>query len=104
MYGLMLCTAIFMATAVAYFLAWRDGRGWEKYLPDLGIYGGFCGLIGARLWDVFFFDWGYYSQHLAEIPFVWQGAWPSREASWAECWAVRCTAGATRWTGLTCWT
>lgn len=73
MYGLMLCTAIFMATAVAYFLAWRDGRGWEKYLPDLGIYGGFCGLIGARLWDVFFFDWGYYSQHLAEIPFVWQG-------------------------------
>lgn len=73
MYGLMLCTAIFMATATAYFLAWRDGRGWEKYLPDIGIYGGFCGLIGARLWDVFFFDWGYYSDHLLEIPYVWQG-------------------------------
>lgn len=26
MYGLMLCTAIFMATAVAYFLAWQIGR------------------------------------------------------------------------------
>lgn len=73
MYGLLLCTAIFMATAVAYFLAWRDGRGWEKYLPDIGIYGGFAGLIGARLWDVFFFDWQYYSHHLLEIPFVWQG-------------------------------
>ena len=73
MYGLMLCLAIFMATSVAYFLAWRDGRGWEKLLPDIGIYGGFAGLVGARLWDVFFFDWGYYSSHLLEIPFVWQG-------------------------------
>ena len=50
--------------------------GW----PGLGtvpaghrIYGGFCGLVGARLWDVFFFDWAYYSHHLSEIPFVWQG-------------------------------
>ena len=73
MYGLMLCTAIFMATGTAYFLAYKDGRGWEKYLPDIGIYGGFAGIIGARLWDVFFFDWAYYSDHLSEIFFVWQG-------------------------------
>ena len=33
----------------------------------------FAGLIGGRLWDVFFFDWDYYSHHLLEIPFVWQG-------------------------------
>ena len=33
----------------------------------------FAGLIGARLWDVFFFDWSYYQNHLLEIPFVWQG-------------------------------
>ena len=44
MYGLMLCTAIFMATGTAYFLAYKDGRGWEKYLPDIGIYGGFAGI------------------------------------------------------------
>lgn len=69
----MLCTAIFMATGTAYFLAYKDGRGWEKYLPDIGIYGGFAGIIGARLWDVFFFDWAYYSDHLSEIFFVWQG-------------------------------
>lgn len=73
MYGLMLCTAIFMATGTAYFLAYKDGRGWEKYLPDIGIYGGFAGIVGARLWDVFFFDWAYYSDHLSEIFFVWQG-------------------------------
>ena len=53
MYGLVLCMSIF--------------------LLDIGIYGGFAGLIGARLWDVFFFDWDYYQHHLLEIPFVWQG-------------------------------
>lgn len=72
MYGLMLCTAIFLATGTAYFLAKQDGR-WHQHVLDIGIYGGFAGLIGGRLWDVFFFDWDYYSHHLLEIPFVWQG-------------------------------
>lgn len=72
MYGLCLCLAIFLATGVGYFLAKQDGR-WHNHCIDLGIYGGFAGLIGGRLWDVFFFDWEYYSEHLLEIPFVWQG-------------------------------
>lgn len=72
MYGLCLCLAIFLATGVGYFLAKQDGR-WHDHCIDLGIYGGFAGLIGGRLWDVFFFDWEYYSEHLLEIPFVWQG-------------------------------
>lgn len=72
MYGLTLCMAIFLATGTAYFLAKQDGR-WHEHVLDLGIYGGFAGLIGGRLWDVFFFDWDYYSEHLLEIPYVWQG-------------------------------
>ena len=72
MYGLVLCMSIFLATGVAYFLAKQDGR-WHQHVLDIGIYGGFAGLIGARLWDVFFFDWDYYQHHLLEIPFVWQG-------------------------------
>ena len=72
MYGLVLCMAIFLATGTAYFLAKQDGR-WHEHVLDIGIYGGFAGLIGGRLWDVFFFDWDYYSEHLMEIPFVWQG-------------------------------
>ncbi len=71
-YGLILCLSIILATGVAYFLAKQDGR-WHQHVPDMGIYCGLAGLIGARLWDVFFFDWDYYSQHLGEIPFVWQG-------------------------------
>ena len=48
MYGIMLCCAIFLATGTAYFLARQDGR-WHEHILDIGIYGGFAGLIGARL-------------------------------------------------------
>jgi phosphatidylglycerol:prolipoprotein diacylglycerol transferase len=72
-YGLVLCLSIMLATGVGYFFAKQDGRGLEKYIVDLGIYCGIAGLIGARLWDVFFFDWGYYHDHLSELFNVWQG-------------------------------
>jgi len=72
MYGLIMCASIFLGTGVAYYLAKQDGR-WHQYILDIGIYGGFAGLIGGRLWDVFFFDWAYYKDHLLEIPYVWQG-------------------------------
>ncbi len=31
------------------------------------------GIVGARFWQVFFFDWPYYSQHPGEIIAVWHG-------------------------------
>ena len=71
-YGLVLSFSIILATGVAYFFAKQDGR-WSDHIVDIGIIGGFSGIIGARLWDVFFFDWSYYHNHLLEIPFVWQG-------------------------------
>lgn len=72
-YGLVISLSIILATGVAYFLAKADRRGYEQYVVDLGIYCGAAGLLGARLWDVFFFDWEYYSGHLTEILNVWQG-------------------------------
>ncbi len=72
-YGLVISLSIILATGVGYFLAKQDGRGYEKHVADLGIYCGIAGLLGARLWDVFFFDWDYYSNHLTEIFHVWQG-------------------------------
>ena len=71
-YGLVLSLSIILATGVAYFLAKQDGR-WHNHIVDLGIYCGLGGILGARLWDVFFFDWGYYRYHLTEIFNVWQG-------------------------------
>lgn len=72
-YGLILAMAIFFAGLVAYYITKKDGRGWHVHMPDFMITIGVAGLIGARLWDVFFFDWAYYHNHLLEIPFVWQG-------------------------------
>ena len=72
-YGVVLSLSIFLATGVGYFMAKVDGHGYEKFLIDIGLIGGFFGLLGARLWDVFFFDWSYYQNHLDEILNVWQG-------------------------------
>lgn len=71
-YGLILSLSILSAIGTAYFLTYKKDL-WQKHILDFGICCGFAGLIGARLWDVFFFDWHYYSQHLSEIFFVWQG-------------------------------
>lgn len=71
-YGLVLSLSIILATGVAYFLAKQDGR-WHNHIVDMGIYCGISGIVGARLWDVFFFDWAYYSHHLNQIFYVWQG-------------------------------
>ncbi len=72
-YGVVLSISIFLATGAGYFFAKMDGRGYEKFLIDIGLIGGFFGLLGARLWDVFFFDWDYYQNHVTEILNVWQG-------------------------------
>ncbi len=71
-YGLVLSLSIILATGVGYFLAKQDGR-YHEHIVDMGIYCGVGGLLGARLWDVFFFDWAYYQHHLTEILNVWQG-------------------------------
>lgn len=71
-YGVVLSLSIILATGVGYFLAKQDGR-WHEHIVDIGIYCGLGGIVGARLWDVFFFDWNYYQHHITEIFNVWQG-------------------------------
>ena len=71
-YGLVLSLSIMLATGVGYFLAKQDGR-WHQHVVDIGIYCGLAGILGARLWDVFFFDWTYYRDHITELFNVWQG-------------------------------
>ena len=72
-YGLIISLAIILATGTAYFFAKQDRRGWHTHIVDMGIYCGIAGLIGARVWDVVFFDWNYYGSHLIEVFYVWQG-------------------------------
>lgn len=64
---------IVSAGITAYYIMKHDGRGWHVHIFDFTMYCGLSGIVGGRLWDVFFFDWPYYHNHLAEIPYVWQG-------------------------------
>ncbi|MCX7970049.1 MAG: prolipoprotein diacylglyceryl transferase [Negativicutes bacterium] len=71
-YGAVMLLSIALAGCIGYFLARQDGR-WHRHVLDITLWGGLCGFVGARLWDVFFFDWSYYRHHLGEILFIWQG-------------------------------
>ena len=72
-YGLLFMLGIVSAGITAYYIMKRDGRGWHVHIFDFTMYCGLAGIVGGRLWDVFFFDWAYYQHHLTEIPYVWQG-------------------------------
>ena len=45
----------------------------ESWVGSLFIYVVVATIVGARLGHVFFYDWGYYSQHLGDIPKIWEG-------------------------------
>lgn len=45
----------------------------EKWLGILLAYVVIATIVGARLGHVFFYEWPYYSQHLSEIPKIWEG-------------------------------
>lgn len=71
-YGLLFSSG----AIIGYFFArreWRE-RGWQllelEQLVALLIFGG---LLGARLFDVFVFEWWYFKDHLGEILSVWRG-------------------------------
>lgn len=45
----------------------------EAVFVDVVFYSMIAGLVGARFWHVFVFQWAYYREHLVEIPQIWQG-------------------------------
>lgn len=75
-YGLMFAIAI----VVGYFITrkiWRRYKWPVHSLDELIVLLVICGLIGARLLDVFVYEWWYFKDHLKEIFYLWQGglAW-----------------------------
>ena len=72
-YGLLFMLGIISSGIVAYYIMKKDGRHWHLHIFDFTLCCGLAGIVGGRLWDVFFFDWAYYHNHLTEIPYVWQG-------------------------------
>lgn len=71
-YGVIVALAILLGTGTAYCLASAD-KEYRDHLLDVLVYAIIGAIVGARFWQVFFYDWGYYSQHPAEILMVWHG-------------------------------
>lgn len=71
-YGLCLGLSVLAAYTLA-FQAWRrSGRALAK-LDSLVLLLVVSGLVGARLMDVFVYEWPYFRSHLSEVLAVWQG-------------------------------
>lgn len=71
-YGVLFAIAFLLGLKVLSRIFRNEGVP-EKQLDQVLIYTMIGTIIGARLGHVFFYDWGYYSQHLWEIPQVWKG-------------------------------
>lgn len=56
-----------------YFAKVENKRYMVDHLLNLGPLLFLGGLIGSRIWQVFFFDWGYYSQNPGQIIAIWNG-------------------------------
>lgn len=70
-YGLVVALAIVLAMGVAGYLS--RGTAYRPHIPNLALYAVVGGLLGARLWEVLFFQWDYYSRHLGEVLAIWEG-------------------------------
>lgn len=79
-YGLLFA----MSFVVGYFIMLRIFRKEnlpEALLDKLSIYMLVGTVLGARLGHVFFYEWGYYRMHPAEILAIWQGGLASHGAA-----------------------
>jgi phosphatidylglycerol:prolipoprotein diacylglycerol transferase len=65
-YGTMIAIAILLAMGLSLYVA-RTERKHEDHVLNLSIWALVGAIIGARVWQVFFFDWAYYQNHLLEI-------------------------------------
>lgn len=73
-YGTMIALAFILALGVTIFLAKANKKEeYVEHILDLAPLLLLGGLVGARFWQVFFFEWSYYSQYPKEIIAIWHG-------------------------------
>lgn len=70
-YGFLIASAVVLGVSLSSYLAKRRGLN-PDLIGDLSIWLVLAALPCARLYYVAF-QWKYYSQHLNEIPAIWQG-------------------------------
>lgn len=73
-YSTLFLLAFLMGLGVTVFFAKVEGkRHLVDHVLNLAPILFLGGLVGSRFWQVFFFDWAYYSQHLGQIVAIWNG-------------------------------
>lgn len=73
-YGTFFILGFLGGLAVTLYLLKAEGmEKYSKHMLDMSPWLLMGGLVGARFWQVFFFDWGYYSQYPREIVAIWHG-------------------------------
>lgn len=73
-YSLLFVLAIILGVGVTITLAKLQKKDeLAEHLMNLIVPMMIGAIVGSRFWTVFFFDWGYYSQHPEEIIAIWHG-------------------------------
>ncbi|MCB9017843.1 MAG: prolipoprotein diacylglyceryl transferase [Paludibacteraceae bacterium] len=71
-YGLMWALGFFIGYMVESKIYKKEGLP-DDAMDKLFIYMMIGTIAGARLGHCFFYDWGYYSEHLYKVLFIWEG-------------------------------
>jgi phosphatidylglycerol:prolipoprotein diacylglycerol transferase len=73
-YSTIFVTAFLLALGVTLYFCKAEGKKHiGEHFLNLAPYVFLGGIVGARIWQVFFFDWPFYRQHPGEIIKIWHG-------------------------------
>lgn len=73
-YSIIFVSAIIFGFGITITIAkFRKRNDLAEHIMNLFVPLVIGSIIGSRFWEVFFFQWGYYSQHLGEIYKIWHG-------------------------------
>ena len=78
-YGILFMTALVLMYWLVQRMYIREGID-ENPLFNASILIAVGAIVGARLGEVFFYNWEYFREHLEEIPKIWMGGLASHGA------------------------
>jgi phosphatidylglycerol---prolipoprotein diacylglyceryl transferase len=71
-YGILFMSALVLTYWLVQMIYKREGVN-DKPLFNGAVLIAVGAVVGARLGEVFFYNWEYFSRHLTEIPMIWEG-------------------------------
>ncbi len=73
-YSTVFVAAFLLGLIAALYVLKAEGKGHlTQHVMDMSFWWFLGGILGARFWQVFFFDWEFYRANPLEIPAIWHG-------------------------------